>query len=395
VCQWIMISAALSLAAPALAQPANDNCTSPQAQSDIITFVASSAGATNDGAATCGGTNDIWFNYQASVTGTVAIDTCGSDFDTTLAAFDSCGGTELACDDDSGCGNTSLIQFAVTGGQTYRLRVAGKSGATGNVVITASVVPTGGSRPANDACENAEVVNNGTTTGTNVASTTDATAACVTSVASGKDVWYKYTAPANGSATFDTRASDQLGGAAITDTVLSVLNACEGTEIACNDDADAGTLYSSVTITVVSGTTYRIRVAGSLGQSGQFILTVNGPTAPTNGNDNSGGNSNDNSSGNDNENSNSADNTNSGTDSNTNSGGDSNSNTGGSNQNTGDGTGNGADNSDGNVDDPNAAANQCAAGVCGGANALSLIPLTLLGIACMKAGVRPARRRSR
>lgn len=391
-CQWSLIPIAMVLAASALAQPANDNCASPQAQSDIITFVASSVGATNDGTATCGGTNDIWFNYQASATGTVAIDTCGSDFDTTLAAFDGCAGTELACDDDSGCGNTSIIQFAVTAGQTYRLRVAGKAGATGNVVITASVVPTGNSRPANDNCENAEVVSNGTTNGTNVASTTDNTASCVTSAASGKDVWYKYTAPADGNATIDTRASDQLGGAAITDTVLSVLNACEGAEVACNDDADAGTLYSSVTFAVTSGTTYLIHVSGSLGQSGQFILTVAGPTAPTNGNDNSGGNSNDNAAGNDNsaenENGNSDGNTNSGNDSNTNSGGDNNSNSGGSNQNS-----DGSDN--GSVDDPNAAANQCAAGVCGGANALSLIPLTLLSIACMKARVGLTRRRSR
>lgn len=411
---WIVISSALLFTTPIFAQPSNDNCASPQAQSDIITFVSTNVGATTDGTASCGGTADIWFNYVASATGTVAVDTCGSDFDTTLAAYESCAGAELACDDDSGCGNTSLIQFAVISGQGYRLRVAGKNGATGNVVITASVVATGGSRPANDSCENAEVVSNGATNGTNVASTTDGTASCVTSVASGKDVWYKYTAPADGSVTIDTLATEQLpSNSQITDSVLSVLNACAGSEIACNDDANSGTLFSSVTFNVTSGTTYYIRVAGSLGQAGAFTLTIDGPTGPNNnGNSNGDDNSNDNSGGNDNgtnenggsnQNTNNGDNTNSGSNSNTNSGDGGDNNNGGvdGNQNSGDGggdgNGDGSDNSgDGtNTDDPNAAANQCAAGICGGTNALSMIPLTLLGIACMKAGGRPMRRTHR
>ena len=68
------------------------------------------------------------------MTAPVSINTCGSDFDTTLALFDACGGSELICNDDS-CGLQSKVTYSVTAGNTYYLRVAGNNGATGNYTV--------------------------------------------------------------------------------------------------------------------------------------------------------------------------------------------------------------------------------------------------------------------
>ena len=165
----------------------------------------------------------MWFRYTAGVTGDVSIDTCGSSFDTVLAAFAACGGAELACDDNSGCGNSSKITFAVTQGTEYRVRVAAASAVTsGNIIITGSAIATGGSRPTNDECANATAVGDGTHAGNNAGATTDGVAVspCVpeTVSPSGRDVWWSYTAPASGAAVLNTLGSDTN-----LDTVLSVI----------------------------------------------------------------------------------------------------------------------------------------------------------------------------
>ena len=46
---------------------------------------------------------DRWFEFRtAGCAQTLTLDTVGSQFDSTLAVFDSCGGTLLACNDDAG-----------------------------------------------------------------------------------------------------------------------------------------------------------------------------------------------------------------------------------------------------------------------------------------------------
>jgi hypothetical protein len=65
----------------------------------------------------------------------VTISLCGSSFDTTLAVFDSCGGIELACNDDY-CALQSQLTIDLTAGQTYLIRVAGYNGQTGGYTLT-------------------------------------------------------------------------------------------------------------------------------------------------------------------------------------------------------------------------------------------------------------------
>lgn len=92
-----------------------------------------------------GGGASIWFRWTAPGTGLATFDTCGSDFDTLLAAYtgSSVGGlTEAASNDDSwfGCptpfGTQSRIQFLAVAGVTYQFAVDGFNGASGAVELT-------------------------------------------------------------------------------------------------------------------------------------------------------------------------------------------------------------------------------------------------------------------
>jgi parallel beta-helix repeat protein len=114
-------------------------------------------GATTDGPINIGcddgdGThfvNDIWFEYTASTSGTLTVLTCDqATFDTIIAAYTgSCGSLNLVNCDDEGCGiQTSVMNFDVTAGETYLLRVggyfpSGLGGSFGVGTLTLSLAP--------------------------------------------------------------------------------------------------------------------------------------------------------------------------------------------------------------------------------------------------------------
>ncbi len=86
-----------------------------------------------------------WFCYTASCDGTATASTCvGSSYDTTLAAYDSCGGAELACNDDDCPGFLSNISWAVSAGTTYYIRLSGFAGDCGDYTLDVSCVGGGG-----------------------------------------------------------------------------------------------------------------------------------------------------------------------------------------------------------------------------------------------------------
>jgi hypothetical protein len=100
---------------------------------------------------------DIWFTYEASVTGTLTVSTCSqADYDSRLAAYDTCPtglGDLIACNDDSaGCtGFTSVMCVPVTSGETILIRVGGFNGATGSGTLT--LTSDSGCTPVNlDSC---------------------------------------------------------------------------------------------------------------------------------------------------------------------------------------------------------------------------------------------------
>ena len=90
----------------------------------------------------------VWYSWTPATSGTVFIDTIGSDFDTVLAVYSgpatnpTFGGlVELACTDNvAGVAGPSGLPLAVTAGNTYYIQVDGYSGATGQFNLNMSSV---------------------------------------------------------------------------------------------------------------------------------------------------------------------------------------------------------------------------------------------------------------
>jgi hypothetical protein len=104
------------------------------------TFTGSTAALANDYAGSCRTAegNDRVYAFRAPVSGTICADTSGSTFDTVLYVQTSCGSnaTDLDCDDDSGTGLASQVQWSATEGTFYYLVVDGYSAsASGDFVL--------------------------------------------------------------------------------------------------------------------------------------------------------------------------------------------------------------------------------------------------------------------
>jgi hypothetical protein len=144
--------------------------------------------------------------------------------------------------------------------------------------------------PANDVCGYATQIGDGTFSGATSYATNDGTATCGLSAA-GPDVWFAYTATCTGWLKAKTPTSDY-------DTVLSVRRGCSvsANELDCNDDcgwSTCSTNCSCVTVPVLQGTTYIIRVSGFNGNVGEFGLdtecdALSSPNVQTRGSDHFG-----------------------------------------------------------------------------------------------------------
>ncbi|MDP8956994.1 MAG: CSLREA domain-containing protein [Actinomycetota bacterium] len=214
----IAISLVLGLpAAPAFAQtapPPNDNFADAQ---EIFGETGSVTG-TNVNATSepgepfhrprgwGGGGHSIWYRWTAPDDKTAIFDTAGSVFDTVLAAYtghDVASLTKVVNDDDSGPGSTSSISLRARAGTVYHIAVDTSGSTTGGVVLNwEMLVP-----PANDDFANADPVigDEGTLSGSNVAATSEPGEP---EVGGGHSIWYRWTAPQEKAAVFDTAGSD-------------------------------------------------------------------------------------------------------------------------------------------------------------------------------------------
>jgi hypothetical protein len=89
-------------------------------------------------------------------------------------------------------------------------------------------------------------------------------------------VWYQWQAPASGTVTLNTSGSDF-------DTILSIYSGGSFGNLFhmnWNDDAQPGTLTSSITMSVTAGRTYRIGVDGWAGDAGNIKLNWSGCASP-------------------------------------------------------------------------------------------------------------------
>jgi len=101
-------------------------------------FGASKETGEPDHAGDAGG-KSVWWLWTAPFSGTVSINTFGSNFDTLLGIYT--GGavsslSEVVSNDDSGFGLQSLVTFSATAGTTYMIAVDGYAAASGSIVLS-------------------------------------------------------------------------------------------------------------------------------------------------------------------------------------------------------------------------------------------------------------------
>jgi hypothetical protein len=135
--------------------PVNDNCASatlaPVGTTAFSTLFSTTDGPDEPALCNVGGftqiSNDVWYKWVSTCTGTATFSLCGASYNTKMAIYVGCPGTTnsaLACNDNF-CGSSSQITMNVNQSTLYRVRIGGFNGSTGtgNLVISCSASATG------------------------------------------------------------------------------------------------------------------------------------------------------------------------------------------------------------------------------------------------------------
>ena len=221
----------------------------------------------------------VWWTWTAPATGTVTFNTRGSDFDTLLAVYTGSSVsrlTEIDSNDDAyGYGRQSEVSFRAVEGRTYHIAVDGYGGATGDVVLNweGPGGGNGGGSGNNDAFASRIRLSgaSGQAEGSNDGASKESGEPNHAGSRGGASVWWTWTAPATGTATFDTRGSDF-------DTLLAVYTGSRVnrlTKVAADDDTHGR--QSEVSFRAVEGRTYHVAVDGYGGATGDVVLNWQGP----------------------------------------------------------------------------------------------------------------------
>lgn len=250
-----------------------DFCQNARLVGDVKNLPYDTNDATFDGPGHCFDTPNLWYRYTAVVTGdvTVSLTRRHAVVDTMLAIYDGidCYPTLddlIECNDDFGGSFDSQITFKATAGNDYLIEVGSRideEAGPGVLTIISDAPPAS----SNDDCQNAWPIANvdGLPFDTTDA-TFDGSGHCMSS----PNIWYCYTAPCTGEATFS------LCGSSF-DTMLAVYEGCvcypkQDDLIECNDDACD--YQSELTIDVVAGQKYLIEIGGYSSETGEGVLSI-------------------------------------------------------------------------------------------------------------------------
>lgn len=231
---------------------------------NMVPTVISDSTTTGDNTTfgTCGGStgNEDQYTFMAPEPGVYTFDTLGSSFDTVLYILDACGGTELACNDDS-ADSTSRLNLTMAQDQEIVVVVDGAGLEDGDYNLNIDF----------DQCPDADLgqVLPITITGNTDFETDASSGSC--GPGDSNDVAYTFTAPAAGNYVFDTNGSDF-------DTVLYYFDGatCVGTQVECNDDGGLG-LDSQLIVTMAQDEQITMVIDGRFGGSGDYVLNVTAP----------------------------------------------------------------------------------------------------------------------
>ncbi|MBV9211870.1 MAG: VCBS repeat-containing protein [Acidobacteria bacterium] len=262
------------------APPANDNFANAQ----TLVMPSGSVAGTNLEATSetgepnivSGGTvNSVWYKLTAPFAGSLTIDTNGAGtLDATIGVFtgttvDSL--TKLADNDGYSPNNYSRLTVGTATGSVYYIKVDGFGANTGTFTLNYNLTPAS----SNDNFANALQlyaplgVSRQMITDTNIGATGETGEPIHAGVSTPiNSVWYKWTAPANLSMTFETKGSDYDTALAVyTGSAVNML-----TQVAANDDLPVIN-QSRVTFIATAGTTYYLAVDGFGSHTGNILLS--------------------------------------------------------------------------------------------------------------------------
>ena len=236
----------------------------------------------------------VWYRYTPAQSGTLSVDTIGSDFDTVLTAYT--GSTvnalnRVAFNDDISYFNgvvTSAISLAVSANATYYFRVTSYGSTRGNITLNWSqTLNCPLSPPGDNFC--AAIVRTGDTESTTINNSgysieTDEPTVANTTIAA--SVWYSYTPLADGALTLDaSNSSINTVVSVFTGSVLTNLVRPSGWTDIPGSSSNPPTAFN-----VTKNNTYYIRLASTNSSRGNSTLTHNfvatpvdtAPSAPRN-----------------------------------------------------------------------------------------------------------------
>ena len=263
---FVLVAPAAASASP----PSNDNFGNSQSLTDRFgwtdgdnTEATKEPGEPNH-AGNPGG-HSVWYSWTAPYAGRATFSTCYSDFDTLLAVYtgDQVDNLQQVVADDNGCGNQSRVSFMTTAGATYRIAVDGANGEAGYFELDWGLAPT------NDDFAAASVLSGdtGAVSGDNYSATLEP-GEPEHGPGGSASIWYRWTAPSTGPATFELCDSDL-------DTLLAVYTgvSVDGLTRVAQDVNDCPGGYASrVSFQASGGQEYRIAVDGAYGEHGDITL---------------------------------------------------------------------------------------------------------------------------
>jgi hypothetical protein len=189
-------------------------------------------------------THSAWWRI-AGTGQQIALSTAGSSFNTVLAVFDQGdadpdASNRIACnDDDASATGTSAVAFATSRGRSYLVAVGGRELASesGSIVLTATAT-----RPANDDRASAPALQTGVPApASNVGASHElAEGLLCGSVASAATIWFRWSAPKAGDATFATSASFETAVAVYRADTVSAVGCAAGAAPRAAVKVDAG-----------------------------------------------------------------------------------------------------------------------------------------------------------
>ena len=252
----------LNISAPVAVLPVNISCESP------LQVVNGNTSFDNSGS--CGsdfGYRTLWFRYTNTTAAmrNIRVRTCGSSFSNYLAAFSICEGDYVASNSGGGCTAGQLgstIRLCLQPNESALIAVGSINSnefGAGTLNITSNLPAT------NDTCDNATPLIEGNNTCNTTLGCGVADVPCrsdnTESITYTREVWYKFTAPYNGTASLSINAN--TGPVAMT-----VREGCNGAIIKCAD----GDRRQDICISMVAGTEYLVAISQGLNDSAIDVL---------------------------------------------------------------------------------------------------------------------------